>query len=263
MPRLYVNNGFSTLSASISAGDVTLFIQPGHGSRFPVVTGGDELDITLEDAAGNVEVVTCTAHAANATAFTVTRGQQGTTARAYAIGDLVEARLTAAALASFEADIDGLQATRSLRGGDTYAGTHDFSGASSVLLPVNTTGQTAAPGSSGQRLATLDYVNALAMDAALPGQAGKEGKFILTTGAGASWADLSATASSVTYDGSGRMQTVTDTVAGMTFVTTLTYNANGLVSTIAVDYGGRTVTYTYTYNADGTLSGYSSVETLA
>jgi hypothetical protein len=50
--------------------------------------------------------------------------------------------------------------------GETYTGTHDFTGATAVKAP------TKAPGSTGTDVATVDYANALAFSSALPGLAG-------------------------------------------------------------------------------------------
>lgn len=138
MPTIYGNNGNSTLAAGISAASSTIVIAAGTGTRFPVVAAPDTAWGTLEDASGNIEIVLVTAHAANSTSFTVTRGRQGTTARSYLIGDLFELRLTAADLTAFETDIDQLEATRARKAGDTYTGAHNFGAASAVTLPANT-----------------------------------------------------------------------------------------------------------------------------
>ena len=138
MAQIFKNNANSTLSASLSAGDTTIFIASGQGSRFPVIVAPDFCYMTLENASGDIEIVLVTAHALNATTFTVTRAQQGTTAQSWAIGDLVELRLTAAEAAEWETDIDDLESTRALKTGDTYTGTHNFSGATAVSLPANT-----------------------------------------------------------------------------------------------------------------------------
>lgn len=62
-----------------------------------------------------------------------------------------------------------------------WLGTHAF--------PATTSGVTAAFGSSGTAYATLDFVNAVATSAVLPGQGGNAGKFLQTNGTVASWAD--------------------------------------------------------------------------
>lgn len=138
MAEVFQNNAVSTLSAGCAAGDTTLYIQASHTGRFPTVTAPNIAYAAIEDASGNIEVVKITARSAGATAFTVVRGQQGTTARSFIIGDLFELRLTAATATAWETDIDNLEATRARKAGDTYTGVHDFSGASAVALPANT-----------------------------------------------------------------------------------------------------------------------------
>ena len=132
--RKWSNNGVSLLSASMAPGDTTLLINALHGSRFPAIAAPDTMDLTLQDAAGNIEVMSVTAHTAGSGTFTVARAQQGTTARSWASGDLVECRPTEGAFSSWEQDIDDLQASRALKGGETYAGTHDFSAATLLKL---------------------------------------------------------------------------------------------------------------------------------
>jgi hypothetical protein len=129
MPQIFVNNAISTLSSAIAAGATSILIQPGHGSRFPTIAAPDFCYCTLEDASGNIEIIQVTAHAAGAQSLTVIRGVQGTTARAWASGDLFELRMTAAEMTAWEADIDALQANRALKAGDTYSGIHNFAGA--------------------------------------------------------------------------------------------------------------------------------------
>lgn len=138
MAQVWGNNAISTLSAGLGSSDTTLFIQPSHGTRFPVVASPHFCFCTLEDASGNIEIVKVTAHTSGANSFTIVRAQQGTTARSYIIGDLVELRLTALELTAFEADIDDLYATKGDIAGEVWSGVHDFTGASAVGLPANT-----------------------------------------------------------------------------------------------------------------------------
>lgn len=138
MAQLFTNNAVSTLASAIGTSDTTIFIASGQGGRFPVVVAPNFCFATLENATGDIEVVRITAHSSASTSLTVTRAQQGTTARSWAIGDLFEVRPTAAEATAWEADIDSLESSRALKAGDTYTGTHDFSGASSVLFPANT-----------------------------------------------------------------------------------------------------------------------------
>lgn len=138
MAQLFTNNAVSTLASSVGPSDTTIFIAPGQGGRFPVVVAPDFCFATLENATGDIEVVRITAHSSASTSLTVTRAQQGTTALSWAIGDLFEVRPTAAEATAWEADIDALESSRALKAGDTYTGTHNFSGAAGVSFPANT-----------------------------------------------------------------------------------------------------------------------------
>jgi hypothetical protein len=63
--------------------------------------------------------------------------------------------------------------------GETYSGTHDFTGATAVSVP--------AP-SSGAHAVTKTYADGLVFAAELPDQTGNSGKFVTTNGSTASWA---------------------------------------------------------------------------
>lgn len=90
------NNAYSTLASGISAGATSLTLQAGHGDRFPVISAPDWTKVTLEDAAGNREVIKVEARTAGSDILaSLTRGQEGTTARAWNAGDVVELRMTA------------------------------------------------------------------------------------------------------------------------------------------------------------------------
>lgn len=92
----FSNNGHSTLAASVASSDTSITVASGHGARFPSLGAGDYFYATLIDASNNLEIVKCTARSSDV--LTVTRAQEGTTARAYAIGDRIELRITAAGL---------------------------------------------------------------------------------------------------------------------------------------------------------------------
>lgn len=89
------NNAFSTLAGSLTNVATTLTVQAGHGDRFPVIAAPGYTLITLEDNSGNREIVKVTARASASDSMTITRAQEGTTARAWAAGDSVELRMTA------------------------------------------------------------------------------------------------------------------------------------------------------------------------
>lgn len=90
------NNAYSTLAGSLTNVATTLTVQAGHGDRFPVIAAPDYTVITLEDSSGNREVLKVTARTGAADTMTIARAQEGTTARAWAAGDSVELRMTAA-----------------------------------------------------------------------------------------------------------------------------------------------------------------------
>jgi hypothetical protein len=91
MARLYSNNFSTTLNGAITAIATSMTLTSVTG--FPAVGGGDTCQVTLDDGAGNVEIVTATAIAGSV--ITITRAQEGTTGFAFADLDPVEIRLTA------------------------------------------------------------------------------------------------------------------------------------------------------------------------
>jgi len=92
----FANNAFGTLNASIASGDASLTLSSGQGARFPSLSAGNYFYATLIDTSNNLEVVKCTARSSDV--LTITRAQESTTARAFAVGDRVELRVTAAGL---------------------------------------------------------------------------------------------------------------------------------------------------------------------
>ncbi|CAN7507237.1 hypothetical protein LJR038_000695 [Acidovorax sp. LjRoot38] len=67
-------------------------------------------------------------------------------------------------------------------------------------------------------------------------------------------------ASTVTYDGNGRVSGITETLPQGVRATVLTYNAAGRVNTVAETLAGKTRTTTYAYDGAGRVSGYAVVE---
>lgn len=95
------NNAKSKLASPINATALSITVQTGDGDLFPVITAGDFTYITLENAAGNREIIKISARAAASdtlTIDTVGRGQEGTTARSWSTGDVVSLRLTSSLL---------------------------------------------------------------------------------------------------------------------------------------------------------------------
>lgn len=93
---LYVNNAASTLLTNITPTDTGLALPSGHGARFPSPATGQAFRLTIEDKTGNIEIVEVTKRANDV--LTIVRGREGTLAKAFTAGDVVEARVTAGIL---------------------------------------------------------------------------------------------------------------------------------------------------------------------
>jgi hypothetical protein len=102
---LYANNAAGTLSAGITAGSTSLTLNAGQGAIFPL---SPQFYVTLTDAATQtlIEIVLVTAVAGDI--FSITRGQDGTSALSWNAGDIVSQRTTAAELRGFENAAEGL-----------------------------------------------------------------------------------------------------------------------------------------------------------
>jgi len=98
MALKFSNNASSLLAADISNVDVTVTITAGTGVIFPTTADGTFL-ITVQDSTGNNEIMLCTARTTDF--LTVTRAQEGTLAKAFSTGAVVENRFTAGSINSF------------------------------------------------------------------------------------------------------------------------------------------------------------------
>lgn len=98
MAVLHKNNARSTLAAGITNVATSFSVAAGQGALFPNPGAGEFFYATLVDASNNIEIVKVTARSTDT--MTVVRAQDGTSARAYSLGDKFENRITAAALAN-------------------------------------------------------------------------------------------------------------------------------------------------------------------
>jgi len=112
MAVLFANNATATLASGISAAAGVIPLAAGQGARFPSPSGGDYFYTTLVDASNNIEIVKCTSRTGDN--LTVTRAQEGTTARIYSLGDKCELRITAQSLVELNAVSDGSVTTQKL-----------------------------------------------------------------------------------------------------------------------------------------------------
>lgn len=106
MPFKFSNAATATLASSITSSSTTLSVAAGLGALFPSMAAGEFFAGVLVDSSNNVEIVRVTARTGDV--MTVTRAQEGTTARAYSAGSRFEVRLTSAGLSNF-LQLDGAQ----------------------------------------------------------------------------------------------------------------------------------------------------------
>ena len=94
-PMVISNHASSTLAVAVNIGDSTLTVQTGDGALFPQLSlgGQDRTPITVEDALGNKEVMYMAGITGDT--LTVSRQEEGTIERNWAVGDRVECRVTA------------------------------------------------------------------------------------------------------------------------------------------------------------------------
>jgi hypothetical protein len=103
MPRtVFTNNARTTLSAGINNSVTSIGVT--NGAVFPAPTGGDWAYLTIESGA-DIEIVKLTARSGNT--LTVTRAQDGTTAKTFASGASISLRLNKAALDEIYTELDG------------------------------------------------------------------------------------------------------------------------------------------------------------
>lgn len=143
------NNAVTALAVGITASDTTFNVSAGGGNLFPS-TG--YFYVTLLDSGNVPEIVKVTTRSIDA--FTIVRGQDGTTARAFSAGASVRLNLTAGVIGELAALPDNntftgnntFSGSTSLTGGDlqgSYTGVATFSGVQTFSNPASTFAGTA------------------------------------------------------------------------------------------------------------------------
>lgn len=198
MAQKFRNNAASSLGVALSDSDTTLTLQSGHGARFPEIIGPDFTWLVLEDAAGNLEVIKVSAHAAAALTMTIERGQQGTAARAWAMGDLVELRPTASEATNWETAYQEFVAAKGAAPSLAAAVLRYVAGLTATLQANGFTVTGLAAPSAPSDACTRAYADGLSFAAALPSQTGKAGRMVRTDGSDATWEDPWGPVSSLT-----------------------------------------------------------------
>jgi hypothetical protein len=90
----------ATLASDPGSGGTTLTLTTGQGVAFPTITSGtNQMRVRVDN-----EIMLVTAHGASADTMTVTRGIEGTTGAAHAVGSTVNAVMTAEAVRRWSPD---------------------------------------------------------------------------------------------------------------------------------------------------------------
>ena len=89
----FTNNASTQTVKSVSSVDTTITVAENEAAIFPRLESGDYFLLTLMDINGQHEIVKCTSRTDSV--FTVVRAQEGTTAKTFPVGTLLELRLTA------------------------------------------------------------------------------------------------------------------------------------------------------------------------
>jgi len=257
MPTLYNNNAFSTLAAAItSSGQTSVTVQTGHGDRFPIIVSPDVAFITLENTAGTREVIKITARASASDVLTVTRGEEGTSATTWAIGDLIEQRITAGELTDFRTR-PGFTTTATSAGtltltkGSTEIQTLTGSTTHTVVLPVVSTlytGKSFTINNNSTGIVTVNSSGSNAVVAIQPGNSADIICVLITGTTAASWTVMTA------FGASNGALPGTLSVSGT--ATMAAINASGTVAMAGAATVGTTlgVTGLSTLGTDGLLS---------
>jgi hypothetical protein len=99
---IFTNNAFSGVATAFGPSAATITIASGTGAAFPAPASGQWFAITLTDQATRlVHEVVYVLNRTGDNFQTVLRGQEGTAAGTWAIGDIVQHNVTAGTLAAF------------------------------------------------------------------------------------------------------------------------------------------------------------------
>lgn len=108
--ELYANNAYSSLAATLSDSATSMTIDTGTGTRFPSPVVGDQffrMTITSQNTPNvTIEIVYVTQVTGDT--FTIERGQEGTTAQFWAIGDICGIEPTAGTAYQFLQPCEGV-----------------------------------------------------------------------------------------------------------------------------------------------------------
>ena len=162
MTTEYRNNAFSTITAGLTASAFDVTVSVVSDATFPSVTSPDYFYATLEDTAGQVEILKVTASKVVANQFTVIRGADNTVPLVWAIGSIIEMRLVRAMVEEFR---DHNHTALYANLASTVSNSYQFATLTSVATDSYTASLPTSPGSltAGLRVQFLsDRANTLA-----------------------------------------------------------------------------------------------------
>lgn len=122
------DNCYGTIASGLAVGDTALAFTTGHGARFPTVATGQVLYCCILNANNVLEEVQITAHAAGSDSATMVRAVNGTTAKAWTAGDLIQARISSAVLKTLQIEAMKTITLSTADAGATYTGAMSITG---------------------------------------------------------------------------------------------------------------------------------------
>lgn len=273
--NLFTNNAATTLASGVLIGATSLTVAAGTGAEFPTLAGSEYFYCTIANNAGSVEIIKVTARSTDT--FTIVRGQDGTSAAAWASGDKVELRLTRIDLLNFPQ----LDSTNTFATTQTFTAAPVFtnqsgtrtamlaavSGANSDITSLSglTTPLSVAQGGTGRATLTLNNVllgnGTTAVQQIAPGTSGN----ILTSN-GTTWSSAAPPAggfrtrvltSGTTYTPTSQVKSFYAFVYGATGGHTKanTTGGGGGGGYSETYYTSPSGSYTYSIGAAGTTAG--------
>jgi hypothetical protein len=162
---LIANNASSFLPSQVNNSQTGIVLTPGDGAKFPDPQAGEWFPVTLFRSNGSaLEICRCTGRSGDT--LTVVRGQEGTIATTFEVGDKVDLRLTALAVVDVaphvhdagDIDTGTLPVARGGTGVNSSTGTGSAVLSNSPSLAGTPTVPQAAPGNNSGQAASTSYV---------------------------------------------------------------------------------------------------------
>lgn len=122
MDHVFANKAATLLESAFSSVATVLTLTAGEGALFPSTAGGKHFDIVLEDRlTGLYEIARCTSRTGDS--LTLSRAQEGTTARTWAAGTQVSHRTTAGFYTELIARMNAIEQAATIPVGGLYLST--------------------------------------------------------------------------------------------------------------------------------------------